>query len=67
MGLKSGLKGRYSNLREFVVNYRHPDHRRAWKGGSEPQFWDHFGMDPQDPADLRTNSKKLDLIAIIDT
>ena len=26
----------YYNLREFVLNSRHPDPRRAWKGGPEP-------------------------------
>ena len=37
------------NLREFVRTSRHPDHGRAWKVGSEPQF-----MTPL-PADNRDN------------
>ena len=34
-------------LREFV-NSRHPDPRRMWKGGSEPQL---MTPDPVDPVD----------------
>ena len=38
------------HLREFV-NYRHPDPRRVWKGGSEPQSPPPFPDDPDDPDD----------------
>ena len=31
---------RWSYLREFVLNSRHPDPRRAWKGGAKPQVVD---------------------------
>ena len=33
------------DLREFV-NYRHPDPRRVWKGGSEQQLVTPFPVDP---------------------
>ena len=46
-------------LRELLVNSRHPDPRRVWKGGAEPRFVDHIrgirgiGRDPGDPGDPR--------------
>ena len=39
------------NLREFVLNSRHPDPRRVWKGGSEPRLLTPDPEDPLDPAD----------------
>ena len=38
------------NLREFVLNSRHPDPRRVWKGGSEPRLM------PPLPGDLTGKS-----------
>ena len=40
----------YYNLRE-LVNYRHPDPRRVWKGGSGRQFTTPLPLDPEDPED----------------
>ena len=56
-------------LREFV-NYRHPDPRRVWKGGSEPQSMTPDNRDPGDPGDPgdpRMNPFWLQVAAIIDT
>ena len=44
-------------MREFV-NYRHPDPRRVWKGGSEPQSPPPFPDDPDDPDENSGNSGK---------
>ena len=33
------------------LNYRHPDPRRAWKGGSEQQSMTPDPRDPRDPRD----------------
>ena len=46
----SALQRFAHNLREFV-NYRHPDPRRVWKGGSELQLATSFPVDPVDPVD----------------
>ena len=32
-----------------LVNYRHPDPRRVWKGGSGQQFTTSLQLDPADP------------------
>ena len=37
------------SLREFVLNSRHPDPRRAWKGGAEPRVVDQIIGIPRDP------------------
>ena len=61
------------NLREFVLNSRHPDPRRVWKGGPEGGFVtpdpldpvDRLDpLDPVDPLDPGMSSKNADLIAI---
>ena len=39
------------NLREFVVNSRHLDPGRAWKGGPESQLMTPDCADPVDPVD----------------
>ena len=45
------LNNAFSNSRE-LVNYRHPDPRRAWKGGSGRQFTTSLPADPADALDL---------------
>ncbi len=50
--LKTATRTNY--LREFVLNSRHPDPRRAWKGGSEPRLLPPDLVDPLDPLDRRT-------------
>ncbi len=58
--------GVYSMLFEGVcLDSRHPDHRRAWKGGSEPHFLTPLPRDPADPADPRMNSKSLILYVFL--
>ena len=47
--LLPGLFVLQSILRE-LVNYRHPDPRRVWKGGSGRQFTTPLNADPADPA-----------------
>ena len=42
---------RLSNLREFVLNSRHPGPRRVWNPGSEQHFSTPFPGDPGDPLD----------------
>ena len=42
------------DLRDFVESSRHPDPRRAWKGG--PELW-LLTTDPADPADPGMSSK----------
>ena len=54
-------------MREFVLNSRHPDPRRVWKGGPEGGFGTPDPLDPldpEDPEDPRMSSKNTDLIAI---
>ena len=46
----------YPNLRE-LVNYRHPDPRRVWKGGSGRQFTTPLQLDPVDHVDQLACSK----------
>ncbi len=41
----------YTGIRGSLFNYRHPDPRRAWKGGSEQQLMTPDPGDPQDPED----------------
>eukprot|EP00973_Karenia_brevis_P040332 5571575-Karenia_brevis.AAC.1 len=38
------------NLREFF-NYRHPNSRRMWKGGSGQRLLTPFPLHPADPGD----------------
>ena len=37
------------------VNYRHPGHRRAWKGGSEPQLLTPLPRDRADEPPLKND------------
>ena len=39
------------NLRESVLNYRHPSPRRGWKGGSERRLRDHIVKIRGNPGD----------------
>ena len=48
------------NLREFVLNSRHPDPRRVSKGGPEGGLRETIRGNPQDPG---MNSKRLFLVA----
>ncbi len=47
------------------LDSHHPDHRRAWKGGSEPHFLTPLPVDPRDPPDPRMNSKSRILYAFL--
>ena len=53
--LNDGERPHY--LRGFVWNSRHPDPRRAWKGGPEPRLLTPDPLDPLDPADPAMSSK----------
>ena len=55
-----------SILMEFV-NSRHPDPRRVWKGGPEPQLMTFDPLDPLDPRDPGMSAKKLIFAAIYHT
>ncbi len=59
----------YAHLFEGVcLDSRHPDHRRAWKGGSEPHFLTPLPVDPRDPvdpADPRMNSNSCKLYMLL--
>ncbi len=50
-----------------LFNSRHPDPRRAWKGGSEPRLLPPLLRDPQDCVDLGTNSKWCKFIVFYST
>ena len=45
------------NLREFVLNSRHPDPRRVWKVGSGARLLPPLRRDPRDPRDQRDPGK----------
>ncbi len=51
---------RYATMHQYKIyvegvclDSRRPDHRRAWKGGSEPHFLTPLPVDPLDPVDPR--------------